>query len=82
MKIDRSFVSESADEERHLRLLESILGLGHALEMLCVAEGIETEAQATLLNQLGCEQGQGYFLGRPVPLERILEQLADKTLVG
>ena len=82
LKIDRSFVSESVDEERHLRLLESILGLGHALEMVCVAEGIETEAQATLLNQLGCAQGQGYFLGRPVPLDSILEQLADKTLVG
>lgn len=82
LKVDRSFVARIADDQRHLKLLESILGMGHALEMVCVAEGIETDEQATLLNQLGCELGQGYFLGRPMPLDSVLEQFADGTLSG
>jgi len=82
LKIDQSFVARIVDEERHLRLFKSIMGMGRALGMECVAEGIETEEQATLLSALGCELGQGYFLGRPMPLESVLEHLESGLLTG
>jgi EAL domain-containing protein (putative c-di-GMP-specific phosphodiesterase class I) len=57
-------------------LVGAIVQLGHTLGMKVVGEGIETEEQARLLRELGCDMGQGYHLGRPVGAKVIRQRLA------
>jgi diguanylate cyclase (GGDEF)-like protein/PAS domain S-box-containing protein len=71
LKIDRSFVGAMGDDERKIKIVQSILVLGKALGIDVVAEGVETKEQAELLRRLGCERAQGYFFARPVPLEQL-----------
>jgi EAL domain-containing protein (putative c-di-GMP-specific phosphodiesterase class I) len=64
-------------------LARAILGLGGALGMRVVAEGIETEAQWTRLRELGCELGQGFYLATPVPADGVDVLLdADRARVS
>jgi diguanylate cyclase (GGDEF)-like protein/PAS domain S-box-containing protein len=71
LKIDRSFVGAMGDDERKIKIVQSILVLGKSLGIDVVAEGVETQQQADLLRRLGCERAQGYFFSRPVPLEQL-----------
>ena len=71
LKIDRSFVGAMGDDERKIKIVQSILVLGKALGIDVVAEGVETQEQAEVLRRLGCERAQGYFFARPVPLEQL-----------
>ncbi len=66
LKIDRSFVINMAESGEALRLVRSIIELGHDLGLEIVAEGVETEPQARLLRELGCDFIQGYLYSRPV----------------
>lgn len=65
VKIDRSFTANANSQNGDLVLLKGIIDLGHALELNLVAEGIETSAQHTMVRQLGCQQAQGFYFGRP-----------------
>jgi diguanylate cyclase (GGDEF)-like protein len=65
LKIDGSFVAALADAGQGRELLEAILGVGQALSLTVVAEGVETQTQLTALEEMGCQQAQGYLLGRP-----------------
>ncbi len=67
IKIDRSFVSEMAQMEASAAIVCAVANLGRSLDIITVAEGVETEEQLTLLRAAGCTQAQGYLLGRPVP---------------
>ncbi len=67
IKIDRGFVNEMLTSENDRVLVETIISMAHNLGRSLVAEGVETEAQRDRLAELGCEVGQGYFFGRPVP---------------
>jgi len=71
LKIDRSFVGAMGDDERKIKIVQSILVLGKALGIDVVAEGVETQEQVEVLRRLGCERAQGYFFARPVPLEQL-----------
>jgi diguanylate cyclase (GGDEF)-like protein/PAS domain S-box-containing protein len=71
LKIDRSFVGAMGDDERKIKIVQSILVLGKALGIDVVAEGVETQEQVDVLRRLGCERAQGYFFARPVPLEQL-----------
>lgn len=69
IKIDRSFVCQLTTPTRNAHeVVRSIISLGKALDKQVVAEGIETEAQAAILRELGCDFGQGYLFARPGPL--------------
>jgi EAL domain-containing protein (putative c-di-GMP-specific phosphodiesterase class I) len=68
LKIDRSFVSRMERDENSGAVVSTIVGLSRALGVRTIAEGVETESQATLLKAAGCEVVQGYFYGRPEPL--------------
>jgi diguanylate cyclase (GGDEF)-like protein/PAS domain S-box-containing protein len=67
LKIDQSFVRSMNDSENALMIVKAIVQLAGNLRIGLIAEGIETEKQATVLSALGCERGQGYYLGRPLP---------------
>ncbi|MHC4047532.1 EAL domain-containing protein [Bradyrhizobium sp. 23AC] len=65
IKIDRSFVMALGQSERSLAIVRAVIGLAHGLGVPVLAEGIETEAQMSLLLQEGCDEMQGYLIGRP-----------------
>jgi len=67
LKIDGSFVAGVGDDANDTAIVRSILSLGAELGVAVIAEGIETEAQAHALRQLGCVFGQGFLYGRPTP---------------
>lgn len=75
LKIDRSFVYSVGENGENSEILQTIISLAKNLKMRVIAEGIETETQLNLLQNLGCDYGQGYLLARPQNAE-----LAEKGL--
>lgn len=69
VKIDRSFVRGVDQDARKRSLVRAIVSMGHSLGLTVVAEGVETEAERGVLLQEGCDQLQGYLLGRPAPAQ-------------
>lgn len=70
LKIDMELTSEIGRSVQGEKLLETAMMLGRALDLEILAEGIERQEQLEWLRDRGCDLGQGYLLGRPVPLER------------
>jgi diguanylate cyclase (GGDEF)-like protein/PAS domain S-box-containing protein len=68
LKIDRSFVLELRAETDDAAIVSSTIGLSKKLGLSVIAEGIEDRVTADLLTTMGCEEGQGYFFGRPIPV--------------
>lgn len=79
LKIDRSFVSGLPGNERSEAITRAVVALGKALHMSVVAEGVENRAQLGVLKSLGCDEAQGYLLGRPLPYDELLKWLADRV---
>jgi diguanylate cyclase (GGDEF)-like protein len=71
IKIDRSFVSEIETRPDCAAIVDSIAILARTLGMSTTAEGIETEEQLRLVSLAGCTEGQGYYFGRPLPLNEM-----------
>ncbi len=74
-KLDRSFLSAIPQSQGDARLMAALIAMGHRLNVGIVAEGVETEEQAAFLVAHGCDEAQGYLLGRPMPeahFERLL----------
>jgi diguanylate cyclase len=78
LKIDGSFVAAALDERKSSDILRAMLALGAQLEIDAIAEGIESEAQATLLREMGCLYGQGYLYGRPLPANEACAAVFDR----
>jgi len=79
LKIDKSFVMGMTENDDDVTIVRSTIELAHNLGLKVVAEGIESEAIVKLLQQWGCDFGQGYHFSRPVPLidlQRLLQQKA------
>ena len=67
VKIDQSFIHGLEIDQPSSEMVKTILAMAHELHMNVVAEGIELEDQANALDKMGCEYGQGFFFGRPMP---------------
>ncbi|MFM2481547.1 EAL domain-containing protein [Celerinatantimonas sp. YJH-8] len=67
LKIDKSFVTNAMLDKRDRQIVAAIIEMGHSLDKLIIAEGIETPDQMEFLKQLGCDQGQGYLFSKPLP---------------
>jgi EAL domain-containing protein (putative c-di-GMP-specific phosphodiesterase class I) len=65
LKIDRAFVSRVDEKGENSEVLQTIISLAKNLKMRVIAEGIETESQLAVLQNLGCDFGQGYLLAKP-----------------
>lgn len=74
LKIDISFVREMLDNHHDRTIVQTIIAMAKALEMKTVAEGVETREQARLLAEMGCNQAQGYWFGRPLPADEFAAQ--------
>tara|TARA_R110002111_G_scaffold166086_1_gene232037 strand:+ start:1479 stop:5357 length:3879 start_codon:yes stop_codon:yes gene_type:complete len=66
LKIDRGFIQAMRPHSRDARLAEAIVALGRSLQLRVIAEGIETEEQFSLVRSFGCDEVQGFHMGRPV----------------
>ncbi len=73
LKIDRRLVMPLTESGRSVRLIRSIVEIGHALNIGMVAEGVETAEQIPILAEMGIELLQGYYFGRPMPFEQVKE---------
>jgi EAL domain-containing protein (putative c-di-GMP-specific phosphodiesterase class I) len=80
LKIDRSFISAMATGEGASEIVPAVVMLGHNMKMTVIAEGIETGDQKTMLQELGCDLGQGYHFSRPVEAGVITEFLEQNKI--
>ncbi len=82
LKIDRSFVNRLNINTKEAAVVRAIALLGLSLGKTIVAEGVETAEQAEQLREMGCQLGQGYHLGRPMPAEAVTQLLQDSVLLA
>ena len=75
LKIDRSFISTMLKDSDHLTLVSTMITLAHSLRLKVVAEGVETEEEAKMLQLLRCDQMQGYLFSKPVPFDTVTQWL-------
>jgi diguanylate cyclase (GGDEF)-like protein/PAS domain S-box-containing protein len=80
LKIDRSFVKGLGEDVEDTAIANMIIELAHTLGLEVIAEGVETEEQAALLNEMGCDLAQGYHFAPPLPPEEIPALLSSDTL--
>lgn len=78
LKIDRSFVYAVGENGENGEILQTIVSLAKNLKMRVIAEGIETENQLILLQNLGCDYGQGYLMSKPLPVDDMERMLYKK----
>ncbi|MBE8524888.1 EAL domain-containing protein [Amycolatopsis sp. H6(2020)] len=74
LKIDRSFITGIAESRDAEAIVTSIIAMAHAVDLTVIAEGVESAEQVELLRALGCDQAQGYHLGRPVSAAELFGQ--------
>jgi diguanylate cyclase (GGDEF)-like protein/PAS domain S-box-containing protein len=79
LKIDRAFVNEIGAGADRPALLQAIIGIGRALDLTVVAEGIETATEAATLRRVGCRLGQGFYFARPLDRESLRRYLSVKA---
>jgi EAL domain-containing protein (putative c-di-GMP-specific phosphodiesterase class I) len=68
LKIDRSFLNRLEESEDDKAIIQAIVGLGGALSLTVTAEGIETAEHLAMLKSVACDEGQGYYLSRPLDI--------------
>jgi EAL domain-containing protein (putative c-di-GMP-specific phosphodiesterase class I) len=73
LKVDQSFVSSMIKNPDSHAIVQAIVSLAQNLGLKIVAEGIEQVEQLTLLRELNCEYGQGYYMSRPLPFQQVAE---------
>ena len=79
LKIDRSFVNGITLNKEDCDLVKATIAMAHSLDLLVVAEGVETVEQLTLLNDLGCDIAQGYYISKPIPAKQMIEFQVSKN---
>jgi EAL domain-containing protein (putative c-di-GMP-specific phosphodiesterase class I) len=79
VKIDRSFSNSLGDDGRDTELVASIVSMAQVLGLSVIAEGVETEEQAELLREIGCDELQGFLFGEPMPSANARLLLAEKA---
>jgi EAL domain-containing protein (putative c-di-GMP-specific phosphodiesterase class I) len=82
VKIDRSFIRGLPEDKDDAAITQAVIAVAHSLGLGVVAEGVETEAQLQMLRQMGCDQVQGYLLGRPMSAADLALRLDRGNLAG
>ena len=82
LKIDKSFVAEVLTDRADAAISRTIITLAHSLNLVVVAEGVETQAQQDFLVAEGCDQFQGYLFSKPLPIEELEAYLRQDKVVA
>jgi EAL domain-containing protein (putative c-di-GMP-specific phosphodiesterase class I) len=77
LKIDRNFVAGLLTDQEDSAIVTAIINLAHTLGVVAVAEGVENADQVGRLRELGCDFGQGYHFGRPLPPDALSRRLVS-----
>lgn len=80
LKIDRSFITEMSNNAEDIAIVRAVIALAHSLHLRVVAEGVEEEAQLQILKQENCDQVQGYYYSRPLPLDGLISWCTDRDI--
>ncbi|MBC7469596.1 MAG: sensor domain-containing phosphodiesterase [Ramlibacter sp.] len=75
LKVDQAFIRKITTDPAYLGIVETCITLAHSLKLKVVAEGVETEEQASLLRGLECDQAQGFLYSKPVPADELARML-------
>jgi len=78
LKIDQSFVRKLGTDPQAQSLCETMVSIGRSLDIAVVAEGVETVEQLRMLQNMGCDEVQGYLVSKPVPPEKIPSLLGSQ----
>ncbi|WP_198351183.1 putative bifunctional diguanylate cyclase/phosphodiesterase [Flavisphingomonas formosensis] len=81
IKIDKSFVTSINHNTESAAIVNAIIGLGESLNLPITAEGVENAAIEARLRERGCQKGQGWYFGKPMPVTQVRRLLADKVLL-
>ena len=81
MKLDRSFVTDCGTDKVDAPICKTVIGLAHSFGALAVGIGIEKASELTALVSMGCDLGQGFLLGQPMPSERFISLLKQRANV-
>jgi EAL domain-containing protein (putative c-di-GMP-specific phosphodiesterase class I) len=76
IKVDTSFVRSMLESPASAKIVAAVIGLGRSLGLVTVAEGVETEALADMLQEMNCEIGQGWLFGHGIPAAEVPAFLA------
>jgi diguanylate cyclase (GGDEF)-like protein len=79
LKIDKAFIMTATESQRDALLVKSTIDLAHGLGMKVTAEGVETSAAFALLSVMGCDRMQGYLIGKPAPLDTLVDVLSGNA---
>lgn len=79
IKIDKSFVEGLPDNKGNVGIVEAIVQIGKSFGLKVLAEGVETIEQETFLTSTGCQEGQGYYYGKPMSPEDFIAHLANQA---
>jgi|SRR5579883_1356067 len=82
IKIDRRFISSLEERNDSIAIVRAVIGLAHGLRLPVVAEGVETAEQRDMLIREGCDELQGFFIGRPLPIERYAELVGTRMRIA
>ncbi|TXR40986.1 EAL domain-containing protein [Ectopseudomonas mendocina] len=80
LKIDRSFVDGLPDGEQDAQIARAIIAMAHSLNMMVIAEGVESQAQLDFLREHDCDEVQGFLLGRPMAARQLTAQFSGAAL--
>ena len=81
IKIDRCFIGDLEHNHHSMAIVRAIVTLGHSLDVPVLAEGVESEAQRSILLQAGCDEAQGYLFGRPLLIREYTELVGRQMAV-
>jgi len=75
LKIDQSFACDVPDNTANVSISRAIISLAHSMNLTVLVEGVESEEQLKVFCELGCDQAQGHYFGRPMPAEEFVQRL-------
>jgi EAL domain-containing protein (putative c-di-GMP-specific phosphodiesterase class I) len=73
VKIDRSFIKDLPGDSNDLAITQAIIAMSHSLGLKVVAEGVETQEQASTLRRMDCDEYQGFLFSKAVPIDALLK---------
>src|SRR6185436_12964299 len=79
LKIDRSFVADLRHKRDDAAIVRATIGLSREFGLAVIAEGIEDAETAAILVEMGCNEGQGYYYGRPMPASEFEQRFLEKS---
>ena len=79
IKIDQSFISNVGTNPQSAAIVRAVIGLARGLQLPVLAEGVETQEQLAFLSNEACDEVQGYFVGRPFPIDHYAQMIGRET---